>query len=209
MSLALIRGLGAGRYAPGAYSDEFNDSSTFSGQWGQNYGDNTTINDSGVNSHTPFCLHLQGQRYETAPAMPFTAIAKAQLLDWDKVAGVPQVGGVWINIAQAAPGPYQGFGSDVGTPGEMHLGSSKFNSSGAFTGNPHVVSQIFGSDAYTAPQVIKVVAHSSSNVDAYISFDDGLTWTTICTGYDPGFTINALGLESGGCRTDFAWIRVS
>jgi hypothetical protein len=42
-----------------------------------------------------------------------------------------------------------------------------------------------------------------------VSFDDGETWTNVITAYNPGFALNYIGLESGGCRTGFDWFRVT
>ena len=207
----LLAAAGGGSFAipPLTYDDEFDNATTLSGPWGANAGDPTTQHlDIGVT--TPGCLYLQGQLYRVAPAIPFTVTSKADVLDWDHSGGAVQIGGVWINIAEAAPGPYMGAGPDCGSAGSMQLTGSTFDAAGAFTGNVHSGSlHSVMDDSYAVAHRTRMTVNSASDVDWDVSFDNGATWINILTGYDPGFTINYVGLESGGCRTSFDWFRVT
>jgi hypothetical protein len=199
----LMAGSGGGLSLP-PYNDEFNDPGTFSTQWGETAGDPTTIA-SDIDTTRPGELYLQGQRYQVAPSPPFTVTSEIVYVDWDTG---PDVGGIWINIAAAAPGPYFGAGVDVGTPGTMWLSGSVFNSSGAFVTNVNIHDSVVGY-GYAVPQRQRMTVNSATDIDWDVSFDDGETWTNVITAYNPGFALNYIGLESGGCRTGFDWFRVT
>lgn len=200
----LIAAGGSGGFARNAYDDEFNDPSTLTGKWAAHAG-GYGYSHGDINSTIAGDLYLQGQVYQIAPPPPYTVESRITYVDWDTG---PGVGGIWINLAAAAPGPYFGSGVDVGTPGQMWLSGSTFDSSGAFTGNVGVTGTITGY-GYAVPHHCRFVVHSATNVDTAVSFDDGATWTTILSGYNPGFALNYIGLESGGCRTGFDWFRVT
>lgn len=197
------------------YNDEFDDSATLASLWtATTGGGGAGGGNADIDTTTPGHLHdgsgaspsiVGGGVWQPAPATPFTAIAKCTAISWN--AG-PGVGNSSIGIAQANPGPYYFVGVDVGSPGFMQVGSSKFDAAGAFVTNPHVVDTIAGS-GYVIPHLVKLVVHSATNVDAYVSFDDGLTWHTICTGYNFGVTPNYIGILNGGSKADWDWFRLT
>lgn len=191
------------------YNDEFNDPSTLTDPWGENAGDPTTLA-LDIDDTIPGGLYLWGQLYKEAPTPPFTVTAKVVYVDWTRVAGVPQVGGIWINIAAAAPGPYLGAGVDVGTPPEMQLTGTVFDAAGNFVSNIHsgALQHVFD-DSYAVPHITRMTVDSATSVDWDISFNDGASWTNILTNYNPGFAINYIGLESGGARSGWDYFRVT
>lgn len=197
-------GIGGGLALP-PYNDEFDDATTLATRWGEDAGGAAFTITEDIDTTIPGSLYLQGQVYQVAPAAPYTVESNATYVDWD--AG-PGVGGVWVAIAAAAPGPYFGAGTDVGIPGRMWLSGSKFDSAGDFDGNVNVHATVFN-DSYAVPQRTKMTVNSATDIDWDVSFDDGDTWVNVITAYNPGFAVNYIGLESGGCRTGWDWFRVT
>jgi hypothetical protein len=203
-----VAGRGGFPYRPGAYDDTFEDANTIANRWTFTGVGGLIFKD--VNTTVPYSLYLQAFALQPAPAPPFTIRAKCVAITWDG-GSTPGVGNSSIAIAQAAPGPYYYVGIDVGIVGKMDLTSSNFDSGGHFNSNfPTLPSanQVTGA-GYQVPHVIEVTVHSATNIDARISFDDGLTWTTIMTGHNPGVTPNYIGLANGGSQGTWAWFRVT
>lgn len=204
MSKALL-GRGGGRlWDISKLNEEWLNPEALLGRWAEAAGGAGHGAAFDVNSTVPSALYLQGQVYQRLPPVwPFVVESSVTYVDWDTG---PGVGGVWIVLARPSPGPYTGFGPDVGIPGRMWLSGSVFDSSGNFVSNVNPTGTVF-SYAYAVPHHTRLTVHSPSNVDAEVSLDGGGSWTTIITGYDLGFTPTHIGLESGGARSGFDWLR--
>ncbi len=202
--LSASRGTSGGFDVMHVYNDEFTDPGTLSTKWAEHAGGYGTLH-LDVDSTVSGALYIQGQIYQLIPPVPFRVESRVTYVDWDTG---PGIGGIWVNLARAAPGPYFGFGVDCGSVGTLWLSGSEFDSSGAFVNNvpPGGVNPMAGY-VYAVPHRTRLDVHSASNLDAYVSFDDGGSWTTITTAYNPGFTPTHVGLESGGARAGIDWIR--
>lgn len=197
---------GGGSFAfPVTFDDEFTAAGHLASKWAEQVGP-APNGVADIDTTVAGALYLEhGLRCMVAPAAPFTVESRCTQVTWD--AG-PGVGGVWIVLGGGAPGPYVGFGPDVGNPGTMWLSGSTFSNAGNFIGNvpPGGVDPVAGY-GYAVPHHTKLVVHSQSNIDAYVSFDDGGTWTTVTTGFNANFPIDFVGLEAGGSIAAWDWIR--
>ena len=189
--------------SPSAFDDEFASTSTFSSTLGSPTANNTSdvsgylhLSKSGTGS---FQLH---GCYKTAPSTPFTVTTK-----------IPHA------VFNAN---YNQYGPMVldSTPTAIYLTGPTFQSS---SGIPELVYGKWNSrtsrgtiSEYTGylPNMLyhRLVCHSSSNVDVYMSPDNQL-WVPVITGANPGFTIANVGLfvtgndNSTNPDSFFEWVR--
>jgi len=192
--------------APSPYSDEFDDSATET-VWGETAG-LAPYGTFDIDTTYPGAIHMDHAIvYRVAPSIPFTVEHKCVAVDWDTG---PDIGGVWITFAEAAPGPMWGGGVDVGFVGTMWLSGSSFNSSGAFTGNqPANGLDAVAGYGYAVPHHSRMTVTAGPTVKQEISFDEGGTWTVVNAAYSLGFDLNYIGIWATGCTADIDWFRTT
>jgi hypothetical protein len=158
--------------------------------------------------------HANIGRYWVAPATPFTVTAK--LASWtgrQANTSIAQFCGLFVGVA--TPGAF--LTAEIQTPGGgtaetrfamyQWTNPTTFNTSrGTSTSTP-----AFG---VTPPFYLRLVVTSSSSIAGYFS-RDGLLWTAIAAGVNPGITIATFGVfcnpgtNSADLQAAFDWIRVT
>lgn len=144
--------------------------------------------------------------YKACPTIPFTMTAK--LAAANITANFNSAG---IFVAEAAPGKLLTF--------------AMVHNSSAFGTAPNIGAHVdlwtnrttYGSNVTTkqgpdAPIYLRIVVTSSSNIAFYYS-KDGMVWRLLQSGYNPSFTVGAVGLHvnannaSAGVEALYDWVR--
>lgn len=190
----------------GTNDDEFD--ATLSG-WTTLGSLNTSVSNSDLKSHYHIARTTGGLAvdgiYKACPSIPFTMTAK--LSAHVMTTNYQSIG---ILIAEATPGKINGFSLIHDSTQTMgaYLGHSAWTDRthfGSVTNDRSVVRGML-------PIYLRIVVHSSTNVDYAFSYD-GLLYTTVASGNNPSFTVGAVGLWvtsfSGSASEEgyFDWIR--
>lgn len=140
--------------------------------------------------------------YKACPTMPFTMTAKVSG-SYLCSAGVTGAG---LFIGDSTPAVHITHYLLSGANTRVQV--DKGNSATSF--NTNVAN---GGVVVTAPIYLRIVVHSSSNVDFFYG-TSGLVWSPITTGYNPGITVATVGLfvhseQNQPGEGVFDWIRFS
>ncbi len=142
-----------------------------------------------------------------SPATPFTVICKLSALEWyPATANNSQQPSLIISTATPNTG-------SAHTLGIWTIGDGTANTRPQAAGTSLASTPGYG---LHPPVYLKIVATSNTNVASYFSFD-GILWTLISSGVNPGFTIGSMGLQgritgsapSAGNKMAWQFLRVT
>lgn len=146
----------------------------------------------------------------TIPAFPFTVTAYASSLQFNDIysqfgASMLCVGGS-ANAATTGP-EFYAIQWDVAFLGEIGIIDGTYDN---YTTQVHQNTYVkLGDDlTYEIPHYLRLTVNSANSISSYWS-DDGTTWHTFLTHYNPGLgvTIDSVLLCSFACEVAYDWLR--
>lgn len=196
-----------------AFNDDF--TTSLDARW-TTFGPATIDSDASFNSQLTIVGAAQSSYassgvYATAPSMPFTATCLLSGLNYTVQTYSDHFAALFVG--EASPGKLRPFGLGNYSFSDMAIRSMNWTDSTTWASNGASTVATTGYGLH-APLYLKIVATSSSSIACSFSFD-GLLWTLLESGVNPGFTIGTVGLlcqpsnQSKALSATFDWIDVA